>query len=64
MEKSIDIESLRADLIQYFGTASYYNKMAMMDLIKVETASDEEVVLIAIQNGFDLSKYEVQHRYR
>lgn len=64
MEKEIDIESLRADLIQYFGTASYYNKMAMMDLIKAENASDEEIILIAIQNGFDLSKYEVKQRYR
>ncbi len=64
MVDNIDIESLRSDLIQYFGTAVYYNPMATMDLIRVETASAEEIITIAIQNGFDLSKYEFQQRYR
>ena len=55
---NIDIERLREDLINYFGTASFYNKMAMMDLIEIEKASDEEVIQIAVDNGFDLERYQ------
>ncbi len=57
---TIDIDSLRSDLINYFGSAMSFNKIAMMDLIKVENCSDEEVVKIALQNGFDLSDYEIK----
>ncbi len=57
---TIDIDSLRSDLINYFGSAMSFNKVAMMDLIKVENCSDKEVVRIALQNGFDLSDYEIK----
>ena len=61
----IDVDDLRNDLISYFGIASFYNPNAMMDLIEIEKASDEQIVQIALQNGFDLSKYEVtNNRYR
>lgn len=56
----IDVESLREDLKNYFGTAMQYYPVAMIDLTKVESASDEEVINIAIKNGFDLSNYEVR----
>jgi hypothetical protein len=56
---TIDIDALREDLINYYGTAMSSYPIAMMDLINVETASDEEIVDIAIQNGFDLSDYEI-----
>lgn len=59
---NIDIERLREDLINYFGTASFYNPIAMMDLVNVESASDKEVIQIAIQNGFDLDKYQEEDR--
>lgn len=59
---NIDIERLREDLINYFGTASFYNPIAMMDLVNVESASDKEVIEIAIQNGFDLDKYQEEDR--
>ena len=62
MNITIDVDQLREDLINYFGTASYYNQVAMMDLINVEKASDEEVVNIALKNGFDLKKYEIKGR--
>ena len=55
----IDVDDLRSDLINYFGTASSYNPLAMADVIRVESASDYEVVDIALKNGFDLTKYEV-----
>ncbi len=61
---TIDVDSLREDLINYFGTAMQYNKMAMMDLIKVENASDEEVVNIAMKNGFNIYDYEIRTRGR
>ncbi len=57
-----DIERLREDLINYFGTACFYNKTAIMDLIKVEKATDEELIEIAIQNHFDLERYKIRIR--
>lgn len=64
MEITIDIDSLRSDLINYFGAASMYNEMAMADLIRVESASDNEVVNIALNNGFNLYDYEIKGRRR
>ena len=61
---TIDVDALREDLINYFGTAMSYNKMALMDLIKVENASDEEIVNIAIKNGFNIYDYEIRSRGR
>jgi len=56
---TIDIEKLRGDLIDYFGTAMQYNPVALMDLTKVENASPDELINIALKNGFDLEYYEV-----
>ena len=53
----IDYEKLRKDLVDYFGTAFTLNSMAMVDLLRVQNASDEELVDIAKRNGFDLTKY-------
>lgn len=58
---NIDIERLREDLTSYFGTASFYNKPAMIDLINIQNASDEEVIKIAIENGFNLERYEIKN---
>ena len=58
MELEIDIERLRNDLINYFGTAMYSGyPQAINELYKVESANDEEIIEIAITNNFDLSKY-------
>ncbi len=64
MEITIDIDALRNDLINYFGSAMQYNKVAMMDLIKVEQASDNEIVNIALKNGFNLYDYEIKGKRR
>jgi len=56
---TIDIDALRNDLINYFGTAMMTNIFAQADLIKVESASPEELITIAEKNGFDLSDYEI-----
>lgn len=56
----IDIEALRRDLEDYFGTAAFSGlPMAMMDLSRLLNASPEELVRIAQKNGFDLNKYRV-----
>ena len=62
MEKEIiiDVDDLRKDLIDYFGTGMFNVSPAMMIMLeKVKSASDMEVVDIAIKNGFDIRKYEV-----
>ena len=61
---TIDIDALREDLKDYYGTAMQYNPVAMMELVKVERASDEEVVNIAIKNEFNIYDYEIKHRGR
>ena len=57
MEVEIDIEKLRSDLMDYFGTAMGFFPVVTMDLIKVQNASDEELINIALKNNFDLNKY-------
>ena len=56
--EDIDIERLRKDLYDFFATA-YFNvsPVAVMDIIKIEYASDMEIINIAIKNGFDLGNY-------
>ncbi len=56
---NIDIEKLRYDLIEYFGTATSYNRFAVVDLIKVENASYYNLIQIAIRNGFNLDEYKL-----
>lgn len=55
---SIDIEKLRRDLIDYFGSATSFNPVAFMDVINVENASEEVLIDIALKNGFDLDNYK------
>ena len=60
---NIDIERLRRDLIDYYSAAMFIvSPVALIDLTKVETASDEELINIAKQNHFDLVKYKKEHK--
>ena len=60
MEYEVDVRRLRRDLKDYFGTAMFnVSPMAIMDLSKVERASDREIIELAQANGFDLRKYIV-----
>lgn len=53
-----NIEELRKDLIDYFGTAmSNGFGMAVIDLSEIENASPEKLIYIAKKNGFNLNKY-------
>jgi hypothetical protein len=57
-EVTFDVESLRDDLKDYYGTAMTGGfPMAVVDLAKVENASAQELIDLAQQNGEDLSKY-------
>ncbi len=56
---TIDIDKLREDLINYYGSATPYYPMDIMDISRIESASPEELVNIALENHFDLSEYEV-----
>jgi len=56
---SIDYESLRDDLIDYLGAATQFYPIALIDVSNVEKASDDELINIAINNGFNLSDYEI-----
>ncbi|MBQ4339581.1 MAG: hypothetical protein IJC41_01080 [Firmicutes bacterium] len=54
----IDTESLRKDLINYFGTAVFSGMpMAVIDLSKAERASEDELIQLAYKNGFDPEDY-------
>ena len=54
----MDIEALREDLMDYYGTAMMSGfPMAIMDLSDVENASDLKLIMLAEKAGFDLNKY-------
>lgn len=56
----IDIERLRRDLIDYLGTAMYNGSpQAQILLSKVENASPNELINIAINNGVDINDYVI-----
>jgi hypothetical protein len=57
--ESIDIERLRSDLEDYFGTAIAYNPFGVADVISVDMASDAKLISIALENGFNLDDYEI-----
>lgn len=66
MRKEIDIERLRKDLIDYFGTAMYNSSpLAIIELSKIEKANDNELIQIAIKNNIDLFEYTYNNsKYR
>ena len=54
----MDIEQLRKDLKNYYGTAMFGGSpMAMMEISKVEKASEQELVEIAEKNRIDTRRY-------
>ena len=57
---NIDVERLRRDLIDYYGTAAEYNPAAKMDVINLERVSDEIIIAIAKRKNIDLRKYSIE----
>ena len=60
----IDIDRLRHNLMDYFGTAMSFYPQAVIDLSKIESATPEQLINIALRNSFDLSDYEIKGKYR
>jgi len=59
MNEYLNIEKLRNDLIDYYGTAMFNaSPLAILELTKIKNASDNEIINIAIKNNFDLNKYK------
>ena len=58
MEGKIDVERLRNDMMDYYGTAIVNDfAMAAMNVEFIEMASDQDLIAIAQKEGVDLSKY-------
>lgn len=57
--EEFDYNKLRSDLIDYYGAAiAVGNFMAVIELSFIENCSDEELIAVAINNGFDLNNYK------
>lgn len=57
---TIDIDELRRDIQEYYGTAAFSGfPMAILDECEVEDMSDEELLEKADELGIDLLKYRV-----
>ena len=55
----MNYRKLRDDLKEYYGTAIYAGlPMAMIGLADIERASNNELLRLAEEAGFDLSEYE------
>ncbi len=54
-----DYDRLRRDLVEYFGSALAFNPMAIMDLNKVQNASNIELEEIARKNKIALTDYVI-----
>ena len=58
MEGKIDVERLRNDMMDYYGTAIFNDfAMAAMNVQFIEMASDQDLIAIAQKEGVDLTKY-------
>ncbi len=60
----MDIEKLRNDLIDYFGTAMLIHNYAIIDIIEVENASEKKLIELANKMNFDLNKYKKDKIYK
>lgn len=58
MEGKMDIDRLREDMLDYYGTAMFNDfALAAMNVEFIEMASDQDLLAIAQKEGFDLYKY-------
>ncbi len=60
---NIDYEKLRSDLLDYYGVAmNEFYPMAIMEVSKVEKASEQELIKIARKEHFNLDKYDLDQK--
>lgn len=59
---NIDFDRLRRDLVNYYESALFVGGfgMAIVDISKVQNASNDELIRIALNNKFDLKKYTIK----
>jgi hypothetical protein len=58
VNKGLDYDRLRRDLVDYYGTAMYSGfPMAMMELEQVKRASEAELEKFAKKAGLNINKY-------
>ena len=63
MIEDLNIDKLREDLLDYYGTAMFNaSPLAIIELTKIEKANNEELIEIAINNKFDLNEYKYYQR--
>ena len=56
---NIDYEKLRNDLLDYYGVAmNGFYPVAIMEVSKVEKASEQELIEIARKEHFNIEKYK------
>ena len=56
----MDYERLRKDLIDYYGTALPFGfGVVTIEIEKIKTASNEELIVIAQKCNFDLTSYKI-----
>ena len=54
----INVNELRESMENYYGTAVFSGMpMAAVDLFRVQSASDDELIRIAQKEGVDLSRF-------
>ena len=55
-----DMERIRKDLLDYFGTAMMSGfSIAMVDVLTIERSSDAELLKIAEKAGIDIRRYRL-----
>lgn len=54
---TVDTDAIRRDLIEWFGTSGLPFKAVMLGVI--ESSSPERIIEMALNEGWNLAKYEV-----
>ena len=60
MEITINIDKLKDDMKDYYGTGAFSGMPAMMtEVWNIDRMSNAELVQKAVKDGFDIFKYQV-----
>ncbi len=63
MYGEINVDKLRQDLEDdALGIMFNVSPAAVMELSEIDNATDEEIIEIAIRNGYDISRYQGRSR--
>lgn len=61
MNYNIDFDLLRNDLLNYFYSLAFtVNMAAVLELDRVKKANNEELIIIAQENNFNLENYLIK----